>query len=360
MSIGTITKDVLELARLRRENALAQRQGNIIRRTITEELSVRLFERTEAELIESLSPIFKKQIQSMVAKLWDMEIKSVESQAHDIASIIFRPKDWLDEIINKTLPVLALNMARAGVTQLLVFGIDIRKSAILNRKQADGSEWIDENSRNYEDLLATFAGTPAGTDANIFFMTEMPEWMKKAIMEELARTFTQTYWEEISVTTQKDAERVLRDGLSKGWSTTRMAREMSASLGGSSYGRRRALRIARTEAGNVLNSIRNTSLDRAMAELGPVIPIKKVWLSVLSDATRASHANLDGVPADGEGLWNLDGVKVPYPSHTSLPPQNRVNCMCTIHSELGVTDEEARQLIAEHEQRVAEINAEVG
>jgi hypothetical protein len=54
--------------------------------------------------------------------------------------------------------------------------------------------------------------------------------------------------------------------------------------------------------------------------------MKRAWLSVLGNTTRDTHAALDGVPEDSEGLWNLGGVDIPWPSHVSLPPDERINC----------------------------------
>ena len=99
-------------------------------------------------------------------------------------------------------------------------------------------------------------------------------------------------------------------------------------------------------------------MDQLAEELGPQVPIKATWLSVLADTTRDTHAMLDGVPADADGLWNLSGYMVPWPSHTSLPAGERINCMCTILEEFGLDDDQARQLIQEHTERVQEHETE--
>ncbi len=360
VDLGTLCKDVIEAARLRRERGASIYQGNLARKLILYALTVKQFESTEAELVESLSPVFKRQIGDIVKRLLQIEEKVFEEQAHILASLVFDPKDWDEEIVNKTLPILALNMAKAGVAQILIFGLDVRKAAMFNRKQTTATEWLERHSGDYDELVGTVETSIVGTPTNILFMSEIPAWMKRSIVEELAVSFSQDYWRDISITTQGDAEVVLRKGLTKGWSIRRMAREMTESLGGDKYAKMRATKIARTESGGALNSARRASIDQLMTELGPEMPIKPAWLSVLSDTTRGSHANLDGVPADQEGLWNLDGVRIPWPSHYTLPPENRINCLCSIITELGMTDLEAQQLIAEHEQRVLETNTEVG
>ena len=346
--------NIVDLSHMQRGRLVEVQRGNYIRRAVTHTLIVKQFENTEAELVESLSPVFKSQIKDIIKRFLEIkEIKSAAEDAHVLASLIFDPQMWTEDIVNATLPVLALNMARAGVGIIPTFGVDVRKSAIFNRKQTTATEWLEKHPDEYDELLGTFEGTAIGTAANIRFMSEIPAWMKRAIMEELAISFSQDYWRDISITTQGDAEKILEKGLLKGWSIRRMAREMESSLGGTAYARKRATKIAITESGNALNGVRVASIDQLTSELGPVIPMKKAWISVLGDTTRDSHADLDGVPEDDEGLWNLDGVRVPWPAHYTLPPENRCNCLCSVITELGMGDDEARRLIGEHEQRVA-------
>jgi len=95
-------------------------------------------------------------------------------------------------------------------------------------------------------------------------------------------------------------------------------------------------------------------------EMGPQVPMKPSWLSVLGNTTRDTHAILDGTPADGEGLFNVGGYRVPWPAHYSLPPGERCNCQCTLTTEFGMDEEEARGLIAEHEERLQGLQEPVG
>jgi len=336
---------------------VARRRDNSLRKAITKNLFVKQYEETEGEIVDNLAPVFQDQIKDIHKRLLETEVKNFGHQAHDLASLVFDPQEWNEKVIDKTLPILALNMVRAGVAAILTFGIDVRKSSIFNTKQT-GSEWFEDEAGDFEDLTGTLGGTSAGTAANTAFMHSAPPWMKAAVIRELRSSFDQVYWESISITTQGDAEKILEKGLSEHWSIRKMAQEMMGSLGGNDYAKMRATKIARTEAGNSLNGMRKESLDHLQAELGAVIPMQIIWLSILSDATRDEHAALDGVPADSEGMWTLTGVKIPWPGHYTLPPEMRVNCMCTIVSEIGMTDEEARILIDEHEAAIAQINAE--
>ena len=128
-----------------------------------------------------------------------------------------------------------------------------------------------------------------------------------------------------------------------------MASQMASSLGGGDYGLIRGRRIARTEGAHALNAARSAAIDQVIVDTGQQENIKRVWISVLGDTTRETHANLDGVPADKNGRWLLGGISVRWPADISLPVFDRINCLCTIISEFGLTDFEAGELIAEHE-----------
>jgi hypothetical protein len=69
------------------------------------------------------------------------------------------------------------------------------------------------------------------------------------------------------------------------------------------------------------------------------LDIRAEWLSVLGSTTRDSHAANDGEMADEDGMFNLAGYMVPWPSHFSLPASERCNCQCSIVST-PVMDEE--------------------
>jgi hypothetical protein len=212
------------------------------------------------------------------------------------------------------------------------------------------TEWLDDHPGDVailEEMLHEVADVP------ISVLTEMPQWMKQEIANQLTVTFKQPYWDDIHNATLGDAERVLERGLRDGLSIRQMADQMSTSFMGSTakYAKMRATRIARTESTGALNAARRASMDKLAADLGPQVPIRPSWLSVLADTTRDAHANLDGVPANAEGLWNLNGVMVPWPGHFTLPPGDRVNCLCSTTVEFGMGEQEAQQLIAEHEAR---------
>jgi len=210
------------------------------------------------------------------------------------------------------------------------------------------TEWIAENPEDVEALGELLMGVE---DLPIRLWTEIPQWMKEEIAKQLNASFSEPYWDDIAKTTAGDAEKALAQGLEDGWSIRKIAKEMTASLGGDDYAKVRAMNIARTESGNALNGARKASYERLMDDLGPVVKMRPSWLSVLGPTTRDSHASLDGVPSDSEGNWTLAGIKVPWPGHYSLPAEERCNCQCTVSMEFGIQDDTARQLIQEYYDR---------
>lgn len=339
--------------------AVRRRQYELIaksRRLVQKVVAVRQFASAEQEIVQVLIPFFVEQGQSMVSRLQKLEKKSTKASilgdATGIVSLIFNPDEWRSELINRLLPVLARKMAEAGVAHLMTLGIDVRRKEAKATKATTATEWAEENMGDWESLEAVFRSS----GVSLGILTEIPDWMQKSIAERLSETFSQDYWDAVSKTTGKDAERMLRQGLSEGWSINKMATQLREHYaeGGFRYARRRSENIARTESGNALNGARKDSVSRLQKELGPRVPIKQAWLSVLGNTTRAAHADLDGVPENENGMWNLAGFEVPWPGHFSLPPEQRCNCQCSLTIEFGMDEEAAQREIEEYWARVEE------
>jgi hypothetical protein len=311
-----------------------------IRRVIDHTLHKRLIGRTERELRKALEPLFREQVRSIVSRLQSMEgkgldglgEKSRDSSSAKLLGKVFDPEDWREDLIGRALPVLAVAKARAIVAEFLTMGVDVRREGKKSRaklhtpsgtKASTATRWLQENPEDLDELidLVQGAGVPGWG-----VLLELPERMKQRVAAQLSESFKQDYWDEISTTTGGNAETVLAEGLRDGWSIRQMADAMEESLGGDDYARTRAYNIARTESGDALNAARSQEIDSLIADVGPEVPIKKTWLSVLGPTTREAHADLDGVPADEDGLWDLNGVMVPWPGHFSLDPSQRCNC----------------------------------
>lgn len=220
------------------------------------------------------------------------------------------------------------------------------------------SAWLmgDGDIAELDDVMAA-AGVPVRA------LTEYPPWMKQAIARKLRDSFGEVYWTDIMESFGTDVSDYLQRGLRDGLSIRRMALDMAEMMEDGQYARNRATNIARTEAAGALNGARREGMDSLAEELGignwGDAPMRPVWLSVLGTTTRDTHADLDGVPCDKDGMWELGGVRVPHPGHPDLPPEERCNCQCTTVMEFGLRDEESQQLIEDYYRRVQERSVEL-
>jgi hypothetical protein len=232
-----------------------------------------------------------------------------------------------------------------------------KSSPRLYTKSSTATRWLEENPEDLDELidLVSATGLPG-----FGVLTEMPEQMKSRIASALDRTFSEDYWDNISETTSGNAETILRQGLDEGWSARDMARELRESLGGDEYARTRAMNIARTESGWSLNDARKEVMDGLSEDVGDRLKVTPVWLSVLGSTTRPAHADLDGVPANEDGEWDLDGTMVSAPGDPRLDAGQRCNCQCSVSVEFGMEDDAARQLISDYYSRQEENETSIG
>lgn len=120
---------------------------------------------------------------------------------------------------------------------------------------------------------------------------------------------------------KKNLNRVLMQGFGKGLSTQKMARQIS-DIGGAGY--RRAMNIARTEAGRVTGVTRQQSQNHAK-ELG--VYTKKEWISTLDGKTRHNHRELDGQVREVDEYFEINGRRALQPHMFGVASED-VNCRC--------------------------------
>jgi hypothetical protein len=83
----------------------------------------------------------------------------------------------------------------------------------------------------------------------------------------------------------------------------------------------------------------------------PELKMRRVWMSVLGSTTRDTHAESDGQPEDEDGLFDVGGEKARWPGDPNLSANERCNCQCSILLDMGMSDDEARQEIADYYDR---------
>lgn len=132
---------------------------------------------------------------------------------------------------------------------------------------------------------------------------------------------------EITATTGNDIRRIVANAREEGLSereTAKLIQEIAPIKSAS-----RAQTIARTEAHG---SSQGISLSVANET---DIPMKKVWLTNISDRTREEHIDVDGQTRPLNQTFNVGGEALEYPGDPSGSAENTINCRCVIGYEVA-------------------------
>jgi hypothetical protein len=118
--------------------------------------------------------------------------------------------------------------------------------------------------------------------------------------------------------------RTIAQGLVRGDSFPRMAREIRAAINGQFSD---AVRIVRTEGMRAATMGAQELYDHA-EDRG--IEGVEVWVATLDDRTRDSHADMDGREADDDGMFTLpSGLRTEGPQQSGDPAED-INCRCRV------------------------------
>lgn len=157
-----------------------------------------------------------------------------------------------------------------------------------------------------------------GSDLSVDFIFDLPA--ARAAVKKMALTFAS----HTLKTTKEDLQRVLEQALQEGRSNQELATAISKKYG-SEYRGYRALRIARTETTRAVNTGKQETLKAEGAEY-------KVWQASTDDRTRDTHRALDNVGVRVSDKFNVGGFMADEPGDGALPPEESVNCRCTMTS----------------------------
>ena len=291
-------------------------------------IHVKQTEDLEASMEEDLVPHFNRVLKDVAGKIPSVptditdEDKAAKTAKRVIDSIFTDSNldEYNKDLFKSSIPSLGEAFAKGAITQF-----DSHKAlGLLDGVKSDSDE--DEN-KDVQLVQKVTSAEQLVEDLDLEvppgISIEAPEWLKENARAELEETMSQDYWLDIhGGTTRNDITNLLERSLLEGVSTRNIAKSIVA-LGGD-YSRNRAMRIARTEIPNVLNSGHNSGINQVAEETG--LDIGKEWVSVLGNTTRDSHADIDGEQVEADGLFTLGGVDVPWPAHVALPPEERINC----------------------------------
>jgi len=320
--VDEVAKGFVVLRTLKQHQAARTRSARL-----AERVHVGQMKRLEDRLSNSLTSIFDKQIKELRKELNKLPKDEAFVDASSIISRIdFNEEEWDQQIRERVVLDLGRAMLEAANAQLMVGKDRIKSTA---------SEFLESSSLSLGDV------------DGIGIATEFPQSMLNDIDFVLKETMGQDYWKSISSQTLFDFEGFLNEGLKDGLSIVEMSKRMQGAF--SEYAKTRATRIARTEAGNALNGARNASIDQLIKDAELEGLAYKAWLSVKMNTTRDSHAAMDGVAANENGVWILNGVEARWPGDSRLPARDRINCLCTIVMEVGPSPEQELPAAIEEE-----------
>lgn len=151
---------------------------------------------------------------------------------------------------------------------------------------------------------------------------------KKAITAELDQSpFYRTGKQRTLITTPVEVTNAINKGLAMGQSYTEMMRDLKGLVNRKAF---ETMRILRTELHTAQELGTSAAYDEAL-EQG--VKGKVVWVATLDGRTRDSHAAMDGVARDEDGMFH-GVITAEYPGDPALDAEERINCRCDIRFEL--------------------------
>lgn len=271
----------------------------------------------EAEMVRAMSAFFDSQIKSVQKELRRVYDESpslfgTPDAAEAITQSIFRPRDW-DAPLKQA--------AVVPVLKAVVQGYFAEKALLAQRYPALGKAWA---ARTGQQLKAA--------DPNIVAQSWLLNWslpqnVRGEIGDYLTESLSQPWWNKINDTTRRDIATAVARSIDARQNLDLMAENVKHAIGGKVKDSR-AMNIARTEQIGALNAGHVIQGKELEAEGMRVL---KYWIHSADPKVRQSHRHMGQPPqspVDGaDGLFNVEGVKVPFPGHFLLPPENRCNCI---------------------------------
>tara|TARA_R100000329_G_scaffold24256_2_gene22957 strand:+ start:3443 stop:4411 length:969 start_codon:yes stop_codon:yes gene_type:complete len=301
-------------------------------RVLSKEAYERNRERTISEVASVVDSLLKTTVDNMIENVDGLisdDITNIDTSEIKIALLPDDIRDQLGRDLKKeTIRILAISMSREA--NLYLDLVQQSKAPSDNAVLQIPIEELEEGEWEY--LAVEVQKTPPSILNEIALI--------------LGAVALMSYWNQIAFHIQEEVERgVIRaqrmftvDGVGTQSNTSKF-KNFLGSVFGKSWRQIKGRLIGQTEVSNGLNAARKATVKSLREDAH--LPIKSIWVSALLPTTRDPHASLDGVPENENGMWDLDGIEVPYPAHHSLPPEHRINCLCTIMHEFQ-TDESAQ------------------
>lgn len=162
---------------------------------------------------------------------------------------------------------------------------------------------------------------------------ELPDEVKTRVLTTLDTTLRQPYWEKIQSDQRESIQDTIRDCLDQGrYGERELARAIRDVTDGD-IALDRAARIARTETTGALNAGHAAAMEQ-LEESGD--SKGRTWLAIDDKYTRETHRELNGETVGVGEDFEVGDSHAPYPGYFGLPPEERINCRCTVVAEVGI------------------------
>jgi uncharacterized protein with gpF-like domain len=212
-----------------------------------------------------------------------------------------------------------------------------RVAAAAAANYTDDSRWLPLHRQNLRRILAAgsrMAAEAGTTRARSVIKTVAGKQGKKldTWTQLLARVVR---WadrnaaekvEDISKTTRRRVNNAISAGLEANEAPRDIARRIRDDVGQMSAGR--ALTIARTETHAAHNTGQQMSVEQASDEFE--VELVKEWVATEDDRTREDHLNADGQTVALDQPFTVGGAKLMFPGDPNGPPEQIINCRCTV------------------------------
>jgi uncharacterized protein with gpF-like domain len=267
-------------------------------------LWLRLHAATERRLARAVAQFFRQQGARILARLHGHgTITPV-----DVANAI----DW---------PAESERFIRTVARPLLMAAMVTGATVALQTLTGKSSDWVTKSARDDDDSADEFE------DNVTLPFQELPAHVRDRILHTLDRAFRQNYWEKIQDDQRDAIQGAIREALDSGEYGEGPLSKVIRDVTDGDVSRTRAATIARTECGGALNAGHAAAMEQ-LEQAGAVTG--REWITVGDKDVRETHAELNGTQVGAGEDFEVGDGHAPFPGHWSLPPEERVNCRCTI------------------------------
>jgi uncharacterized protein with gpF-like domain len=254
----------------------------------------------EKDFSETLAEFFEAQTRAIVAELRKQDVGAS-------ADALFSPREWDKEL---------KAVGKKAIERLVVTGAVDE----LEQAKAVSNGWEKAPRVDIEKLRL-----------------RLPPATQDAIDQFLDETMGKPWWDEMNAAVRDNLAAALQAGLDAGENLTQLADRVQTAL--DDAGQVSATRTARTESTGALQA--GAEFQRQeLAREGLVTG--KEWLVVSDEATRESHLAAHGQRVNAGAKFDIGGEPASYPGDTSLSPENRLHCRCTVASITVASDDAER------------------